>query len=315
MPDSTLLMQIFGIANAAVFGAVVVLLIQFIRSHSRKDKPSPETSKAVTPQKEAERLAFDADTKKRIIKEAEASFQDALDKSVASLEEELAETTAQIRAELERVGKETEGASEVGYETLSDLQTQVQTIINTTQATLASHQTGLTKKLTDRQTELEAQLVKKVSDLEEQLAARQLQLQSELNERQAELEAALARRHAEVRTGLKERQERMEADIVHHQSELESALKERESSLAKIQTEIDTELASRRRELQEKLDQEIQAKRDFLARQLDTKLTDAVNAFLLESLQHNVDLGAQASYLTSLLDEHRDELINEVKNA
>lgn len=315
--DNTLLMQIFGIVNAAVFGAVLVLIIQFLASR-RHHKKQPHEAKPVPPEhtqaKEVHKLAFDANTKKRIVQEAEASFQSVLDKSVASLQEDLEHTTDRIRRELEKIGQETEGTTEAGYETLSNLQTQVQTILNTTQANLASHQTGLSKRLSDKQAELEEELIEKVGDLEEQLTTRQLQLQAELNERQAELEANLARRHAEVRTGLSEQQEKIEADLVLHQTELESALTEREASLAKIQTKLDAELETRRHELETKLNQEIEAKRAFLEQQMDSKLSDAVMAFLLEALQHNIDLGSQSTYLTTLLEENKAELKQGVQN-
>jgi hypothetical protein len=47
---------------------------------------------------------------------------------------------------------------------------------------------------------------------------------------------------------------------------------------------------------------------------MDTKLADAVTSFLMETLQHNVDLGAQSAYLTAMLDEHKDELVKGVKH-
>jgi hypothetical protein len=57
----------------------------------------------------------------------------------------------------------------------------------------------------------------------------------------------------------------------------------------------------------------MEKKRAFLAAQLEEKLSDAVSSFLLEALQHSVDLGAQAQYLTTVLEEHKAELIEGVK--
>jgi hypothetical protein len=37
-------------------------------------------------------------------------------------------------------------------------------------------------------------------------------------------------------------------------------------------------------------------------------LADAVASFLIETMQHNVDLGAQSTYLTTMLEEHKTEL-------
>ena len=46
--------------------------------------------------------------------------------------------------------------------------------------------------------------------------------------------------------------------------------------------------------------------------QLDTKIADGIASFLVETLQHNVDLGAQTAYLTAQLEEHKADLIREI---
>ena len=58
--------------------------------------------------------------------------------------------------------------------------------------------------------------------------------------------------------------------------------------------------------------QELAAEKEQLAKLMDTKLADAVASFLMETLPHNVDLGAQSAYLTSMLEEHKAELVREV---
>lgn len=57
--------------------------------------------------------------------------------------------------------------------------------------------------------------------------------------------------------------------------------------------------------LKAKLAEEIQAEKQRLVQQIDTKLADAVGSFLIETLPHNVDLGAQSAYLTAVLEEHK----------
>ena len=47
-------------------------------------------------------------------------------------------------------------------------------------------------------------------------------------------------------------------------------------------------------------------KKQIMAR-IDTKLSDSVASFLLETLGHEVDLGAQQTYLTKMLEEHKDD--------
>ena len=60
-------------------------------------------------------------------------------------------------------------------------------------------------------------------------------------------------------------------------------------------------------EMKAKLSAEVVAEKERLIAQIDTKLGDAVASFLIETLQHDVDLGAQSAYLTKMLETHKDE--------
>ena len=59
---------------------------------------------------------------------------------------------------------------------------------------------------------------------------------------------------------------------------------------------------------------ELEAQKAQLIAQIDTKLADSVVAFLVETLQHDVDLGAQTQYLTKMLDEHKADFSGKVKD-
>lgn len=306
---NSIFLQAFILVNAVLLGVIVTLAIQHGRVHFAQKhearQPQPKPTETVT---------FDPAVKQKILREAEAGFRQVLSKSVGSLENDLLNTTAKLRSQLEKFGREAEGEEAERYhKTIAELQEQAKSMLGSAQMEITNHQAELTEKLTVRQAELENDLVAKITDLEQELVVRQAELQTELNERQAELEARLAKHHAELRTSFDERQEKVEAELVRHQTELESALKEREVSLAKIQTELDTTLAARRQELEAKLAEEMEKKRVFLASQLEEKLSSAVSSFLLEALQHSVDLGAQTPYLTALLEEHKAELIDGVK--
>ncbi len=82
---------------------------------------------------------------------------------------------------------------------------------------------------------------------------------------------------------------------------------------ADMQT-IDKELAEQKAALQAKLADDLLAEKQRLVQQMDTKLADAVASFLTETLQHNVDLGAQSAYLTAMLEEHKADFIREVSD-
>ena len=306
--NTSLLMQLFILVNAVVLGAVLVLVIQYGRAHfGNRKKP------VAVPVEQPVPVGLDPSVKQRMLKQAEQGFQQVLNKSVASLEEDLASTTDQLRSRLAQFGHDAAGEeAEQYHKTISELHDEAKNILGATQAAITTHQTEITDKLTSRQNELETELVDKINGLEQELVTRQAELQNELNERQAELEAQLAKHHAELRTGFDERQRKIEAELTRHQDELEIALKERETSLAKLQTEIDNDLFSRRQQLETQLAEELAKKRAFLASQLETKLSDAVSSFLLEAMQHNIDLGAQAPYLSAMLEEHKAELVEGV---
>jgi uncharacterized protein YaaR (DUF327 family) len=65
-------------------------------------------------------------------------------------------------------------------------------------------------------------------------------------------------------------------------------------------------------QLEAKIAQELQAEKLRLIKQIDTKLADAVGSFLVETLQHNIDLGSQSPYLIALLEEHKADFKQEV---
>lgn len=73
-------------------------------------------------------------------------------------------------------------------------------------------------------------------------------------------------------------------------------------------SDIDKELADQKAQLKAQFSQDLEAEKQRLLAQMDTKLADAVGSFLLDTLQHNVDLGAQMPYLMSVLEEHKTEL-------
>ena len=62
-----------------------------------------------------------------------------------------------------------------------------------------------------------------------------------------------------------------------------------------------------KKELKDKLEQDVEEERQRLVALIDNKLSDAIMSFLTEAMQHEVDLGAQEDYLMELLDKHKEE--------
>lgn len=109
--------------------------------------------------------------------------------------------------------------------------------------------------------------------------------------------------------------ERLGSDIVgkeieRYHSELDH-LREQAETLG---TDAQAELTQHQAELKAKLDERMAAEQERLLQLMDTKLADAVASFLTETMQHNIDLGAQAPYLSRMLIEHTAELKRELTN-
>jgi F0F1-type ATP synthase membrane subunit b/b' len=96
-------------------------------------------------------------------------------------------------------------------------------------------------------------------------------------------------------------------DIQKHQDQLKATVEEERAALrAKLREEVEAE--------KQRKVAEIQTAKDELLRRMDTRLADAVASFLVDTLGHDVDLGAQNKYLLAMLEEHKDDLKRELNN-
>lgn len=102
--------------------------------------------------------------------------------------------------------------------------------------------------------------------------------------------------------------ELVSSELEHYRTDLEKLHEQAEKDFGGIKKEMDGHQA----ELKARVAQELEAEKQQLIKQIDTKLADAVGSFLLETLQHNIDLGSQSSYLVEVLEEHKADFIKEV---
>jgi len=107
---------------------------------------------------------------------------------------------------------------------------------------------------------------------------------------------------------------RYHASLDQLRKQTETTMFSAQAEIAVHQTEIKAKLAKRQAELEAQMVQDIATEKQLLIKNIDTKLADAVASFLTETLQHNVDLGAQTAYLTSVLEEHKAEIIKGVND-
>ena len=90
-------------------------------------------------------------------------------------------------------------------------------------------------------------------------------------------------------------------------------IKQAQAGVSNHQTELSTRIDELRAELEKKVKADLETEKEHMVAQIDTKLTDAVTSFLNETLQHNVDLGAQTDYIIGMLEEHKDTIAQEVR--
>ena len=94
----------------------------------------------------------------------------------------------------------------------------------------------------------------------------------------------------------------------------EQIIKQAQTSVSEHQSNINERIDGLRGELEAKMKADLEAEKAHLSAQIDTKLADAVSSFLLDTLQHNVDLGAQTDYMISVLEAHKDDIAKEVRS-
>lgn len=124
------------------------------------------------------------------------------------------------------------------------------------------------------------------------------ELQHSLRMTTAQLNKELQKLGSEVST----------TELQRYQADLEALRRQTAGTMNDAQKDIVTHQEA----LKAKMIEEIAAEKQQIIGQIDTKLGDAVASFLVEILQHEVDLGAQTNYLIKMLDEHKDELKKEV---
>lgn len=136
------------------------------------------------------------------------------------------------------------------------------------------------------------------------------ELQKDLESTASEIKKQLEHHGSEA---VREELERYRTHLSQLQQQTEQVMTGAEQAASEHQTELAAKAAEYQATLKAKMEEEIAAEKQRLIDQLDTKLADAVAAFLVETLQHDVDLGAQSAYLNKLLNEHKAEIIEEVK--
>ncbi len=143
-------------------------------------------------------------------------------------------------------------------------------------------------------------------------------LDNSADEFEDDLRATSAKLSAELR---KMGTDTINTEMKHYRLDMEELRKESNAMIMgvkeetkKHQDELKTRLAEHEIKQKVKMTKEIAAEKERLAKEIDDKLSDAVASFLIETLGHNVDLGAQTAYLTAQLEEHKAEISKGIKD-
>jgi phosphoglycerate-specific signal transduction histidine kinase len=143
--------------------------------------------------------------------------------------------------------------------------------------------------------------------LEEAQADFHLMLRRSVKELEKDLQDTTAKIHVTLE---KEGNETIAHQIKLYRDRLAQLQQQTEENISSI----GQDLSSHQNTLKAKLAEEVEAEKKRLLQQIDTKLADAVGSFLTETLQHNIDLGAQSEYLKKMLEEHKAEIAKEIAN-
>lgn len=135
------------------------------------------------------------------------------------------------------------------------------------------------------------------------------QLQLDLSKTTAQLNKQLETLGGEI---VSDEMKRYRASLEELQKNTEVSIASTKDSLNQHQEDLKTAMAEHQKELLARMNEEIAAEKEQLLTQIDSKLADAAASFLIETMQHDVDLGAQVPYLTKMIEEHKDDFKKEV---
>lgn len=135
------------------------------------------------------------------------------------------------------------------------------------------------------------------------------QLQLDLSKTAASLNKQLDTLGQEI---VSDEMKRYKASLEELQKNTEVSVRDTQDSLNQHQEDLKAAMAEHQKEMLAKMNEEITAEKQRLLAQIDSKLADAAASFLIETMQHDVDLGAQVPYITKMIEEHKDDFKKEV---
>lgn len=274
--------------NVFILGAVITLAIQHFRAHrSSSSKSGPKESNPES--------ALPPSVRNDLVSDARKQYQDAVARSAAELDKNLAQTTERLKQSLEKLRSNVAQNEQARYdEALAVIRDQAAGIVGGTAEEIAAHQ----------------------SDLRQHFETHQAMLDNELQKEAVRTEMELQKKREDYNKKVAE----FETQLLEHQKSLESSLVKREEALALTESQLESKLIelqktylTQQQEMEMKLQASIEARRQALIRKLENELADVILAFLSDALGSDIDISSQATSLTKLLEAHKDELLKGVR--
>ena len=135
------------------------------------------------------------------------------------------------------------------------------------------------------------------------------QLQLDLSKTTVVLNKELSTLGVEI---INDEMQRYRESLNQLQMHTEEAIENTRSEFLKHNEDLQKTMAEQQQTALARMNEEITAEKARILAQIDTKLADAAASFLIETMGHDVDLGAQTPYLTKMIEEHKEEFKNEV---
>lgn len=158
-------MQLFLIVNTFILGAITALIIERIWRHYHPHEFN------VDPSNPHGEVHLPMAVKERLLKVAEADYEEVLNKSVSDFKGDLRQTTSRITDSLTQFSGDILGEEMDRYKnTLVDLRAKAEATRSQAQTDVERHQTEIEALIAERQKLLEKKLIDRYEALESQAA-------------------------------------------------------------------------------------------------------------------------------------------------
>ena len=279
-------LQLFLFADIFVLGILLAIGAQHAYSHFFGDETEPEDGAKPTIPKSV---------KDKLIKDAQADFKQILDDAADHLQHGLKDTSDKINLHLEELGNKTVDIETKRYrEELDKLYSKADDDVAAARKDISNYSAAHQQKLQELHQQANEDVASAQSDVSDYITTHPQKLK--------EL-------HTQTDDTITEAQAAIGSYKQNLQQQLENLNQKAETSLTDVSADID----DYKKQLKQDMQQQMKSAQAQLAEQIDNKLADAVSSFLVETLGHNVDLGAQEDYLIKSLEDHKTELLKEVK--